>query len=615
MTGTNSWALAIDLGTSNTAAAWARDGRVESIKLDTLAETTPSSVFRERGQFVVGRAAELRMLTSPGDFEAYPKSLLGRAAVMLSGELVDPAEVVGAVLANVRLRAMAIAGSARPDVVWLTHPDEWTASRRNALREAAVRAGFEPATIRLASEPIAAAAFYAGEGEVPTGARVAVFDCGGGTTDVAVLESTGEGFFVRASAGDERLGGNDFDERIRSWVIATLTSRGDAGDVDILAALEAPGGLAARLKLRDAVRSAKVELSEYPRVPIAISAGGREAQLSLTRSEYEGLIAADVARAGQLLARVLERSRTQARDLAAVYLTGGTSQTPALAAEVQRVTGRPPATLSDPKLVVARGALHLPASAATDAPPITRPVAPVAVQKSIVAEKSVAEPRPRVDKAPRAEMLPRSAVTPAKIAFRIVEWLLGVFRRPVALLVGGLGLAALAVVVTVVALSTTASSGPVACWDGSRAEVGACHPLQGARGLAWVFAYPSPLRCDGGDGVSRPVTCTSDAYPESTFEMRYHPSAADAQAWLSAQATAATTTRWSVPGGEVGNVAEFLTPVDGGFYYTGYTYDELAVTLEVFTRHAAGADARALHESAAQDFSSRTAAEVAEMFG
>ncbi|MEO8527510.1 MAG: Hsp70 family protein [Pseudolysinimonas sp.] len=372
----STWLLAIDLGTSNTAAACLRGGRIESIRLDSLSESMPSSVFRDGSEIVVGRAAENRMRTSPGDFEPHPKLLLGRAGVMLGGELVDPIDLVASVLRYVRTRAIAFAGSDRPERVWLTHPDEWTSSRRDALREAAVRAGFDADTLRLASEPVCAAAFYAGEGEVAVGSRVAVFDSGGGTSDVAVLESTGAGFRVLASDGDERLGGNDFDESIREWVMNTLRSRGEAELAD---ALDKPEALAARLTLRNAVRSAKVELSEYPRVPIGISVGGRDAQLSLTRSEYEGLIAADVARAGRLLTGVLEKSGTPAEDLAGVYLTGGTSQTPALATEIQRVTGRAPATLSDPKLVVARGALHLPDTAATDSVIPTPAVGPDAV--------------------------------------------------------------------------------------------------------------------------------------------------------------------------------------------------------------------------------------------
>ena len=355
------WILAVDFGTMNTGAAVRfADGRVEKVKLEPSGDTMPSAVVLTEGRWRVGQAALNARWTHPSQFVGSPKARLGQEPIVLGDQMVDPAVLAAQVLGAVRDRAVRAAGGGAPDRLVLTHPVDWGRQRLDALREAARLAGFPTDSVRLLPEPIAALHAYVPPGALPPGSRVAVVDTGGGTCDVAVLQVTddptpGKDLLVVAQEGDDRLGGNDLDDLLYQWVQAQLVA---SGRDDMVAALDAQVNLAAALTLRDMVRAAKQDLSEHANAPVAVDVAGMRASLTITREEYERIIAEPMARAGALAVRALAVSGTTS--LAGLFLTGGTAYTPALSRVLHQATGILATPLGDPKLAVALGALKTP---------------------------------------------------------------------------------------------------------------------------------------------------------------------------------------------------------------------------------------------------------------
>ncbi|WP_448852301.1 Hsp70 family protein [Corynebacterium sp. 335C] len=347
------WHLAIDFGTTNTAAAHADDGaRPAVLALTDDGASMPSAVFAGDDGLYVGVAAVARAAADPSAFTPAPKRAIEMESVRLGSRDVPVAELVAAVLHRVLERARAAHGGTDPETVTLTHPEAWPPRALENLRAAAVLAGVPEAALREVSEPRAAARFHAAAaaGSDPAG-RVAVFDFGGGTLDVAVLERDGADFRVVAARGDNSLGGRTVDARLRDHVIARL----EDDDPDRAAKLRsaAPGATAA---FDEAVRAAKETLSESPEAVVSLDDG---TLVTVTRGELEELLADDVARAADMTEATLREAGADPAETT-LHLAGGSSAVPCFRAELERrfrVT-----TAEDPKTVVARGALAVPAA-------------------------------------------------------------------------------------------------------------------------------------------------------------------------------------------------------------------------------------------------------------
>ena len=358
-------ALAIDFGSSNTAAAFRdRHGHVQEVRLSATGTLMPSGVFFDGSRFLVGRTALQAAFTSPEAFEPSPKRRLSDREIFLAGSMVPVTKMVAAVFAEVLAKSNGVMGGA-PDVIVVTHPDQWSGPLQELLAEGARAGGVDPDRMRMVSEAQAAAWFYAkSAAEVPAGSRLVVFDFGAGTCDVAVLDKQpDQTFAVIASDGLDGLGGQDLDARIQAWVRRQLA----VSDPVLLAEVNEPASIATRLTLNDRIRDAKEALSEASSAAIVVAAGANTQVLQLTRDEFDEIIGSDIGRAVDLTKRVMAEAdeRVPSTQTPTIYLTGGSSHIPLVHSRLAELG--PLGVLGDPKTVVVQGALYTPQ--ASPAPP------------------------------------------------------------------------------------------------------------------------------------------------------------------------------------------------------------------------------------------------------
>ena len=350
------WTLGIDFGTSNTAAAHtgAVSDSIETIQLSHNRTTMASSVYVESPhQIEVGEVAFDKAQKNPSGFLMSPKRTITQGSAYVNGYDIPASVPVAAVLRSVVDRATKAHNGQPPDELVLTHPEAWTEREIGMLLAAAQQLGLSPAHIKTMSEPQAAAHYYTRAEKLEPGARIGVFDLGGGTLDVAVLQANDRGSFdVIAANGDNQIGGKNFDSQIRRWVDAQLEEERP----DVLEHLRTNASMDQLLELDDSIRRAKELLSETQTATISVPTGAEPAKLQITRDELEEIIAPSLRSAFELArGTIASTGVTSPNDLAALYLTGGSSRIPAVH-ELLAQLG-PIATLDDPKTVVAQGAL------------------------------------------------------------------------------------------------------------------------------------------------------------------------------------------------------------------------------------------------------------------
>ena len=344
------YALGVDLGTTYSAAAIGRDGRVEVAALGTLSSAIPSVVLlRADGEVLTGEAAERRAMAEPGRTAREFKRRLGDPAPLILGGTPYGAEALQARLLHAIVDAVAKREGEPPAVVVLTHPANYGPYKRSLLDEVVSLA--EVGAVVLLSEPAAAAIDYASRDRLEPGQVVAVYDFGGGTFDAAVLRKTGDGFeLLGTPEGIEHLGGIDFDQAIFAHVEASLGGRLaalDAADPDVRAAIG---------RLREDCRTAKETLSADTDAVIPIALPGINRQVRITRPEFEAMIRPRIGETVAALERAVRSAGLSMGDVARVLLVGGSSRIPLVAELVGAATGRPVAVDAHPKLVVALGA-------------------------------------------------------------------------------------------------------------------------------------------------------------------------------------------------------------------------------------------------------------------
>ena len=350
------WILAIDFGSSNTAAAHTSPreaGKVEALPLTHAGNLLPSSVFVEpAGEVLAGAAAANRADADPAGFVPFPKRVVSQGGLYVRGVPVSAEELVAAVLRSAFATGARRHGGDAPEAVVLTHPEAWGDRELLVLREAARRAGIDPGSVLFVSEPRAAATYYTAADRYAAGERLGVFDFGGGTLDIAVLEATESGDFrVLSARGDNALGGRNLDALLRGWVLDEL----DDSDPRLAESLRSGAAPEVLRALDASVRSAKEVLSEGSSASITVAAPGGHRSLLITRTEFDALISGEVERALELTRTAMNDAGASPHSLRSVFLTGGTSQVPLVHDRIASVA--PVAVLDDPKTVVAQGAL------------------------------------------------------------------------------------------------------------------------------------------------------------------------------------------------------------------------------------------------------------------
>ncbi|TQJ59747.1 Hsp70 protein [Arthrobacter sp. SLBN-83] len=351
-----SYALAVDVGTSFTAAAVVRFHQgaspvPECLPLGARGASVPSVVYYpEEGAVLVGEAAERRGLDTPERVVREFKRRIGDDVPIILGTLaLQPEEVFATMARWVADRAAEREGGPA-SAFFLTHPAAWGSHRLSVVRDALAARGLENVT--LLPEPEAAALHYASQVRVEEGSTIAVYDLGGGTFDTAVLRKSGSSRFelVGRPEGIEDLGGADFDAAVFRYVA------GHSGNaLDHLDPAD-PAVLGALTRLRRECVEAKEALSADSEANIPVLLPGVQQQVRLVRSEFEALIEEPVRETVEALEHSLAQLHLEPEDLSTVLLIGGSSRIPLVAQLVSEQLGRPIAVDADPKSSICLGA-------------------------------------------------------------------------------------------------------------------------------------------------------------------------------------------------------------------------------------------------------------------
>ncbi len=342
--------IGIDLGTTNSCVAVIEGGEATVIPNAEGARTTPSVVaFSKTGERMVGQVAKRQAVSNPQRTISSIKRQMGTEhKVNIDGKSYSPQEISAMILQKLKADAEGYLGEKVTQAV-ITVPAYFTDAQRQATKDAGKIAGLE--VLRIINEPTAAALAYGMDKENEQ--KVMVYDLGGGTFDVSLL-SIGDGTIeVLATAGNNHLGGDDFDERVVNWMVAEF--RKDQG-VDL------SGDRMAMQRLREAAEKAKIELSGVTSSNInlpyifADANGSRHLDLTLTRAKFDELTRDLVESTTGPVHQVLSDSGVSAGEIAKVLLVGGSSRIPAVQDAVRRITGKDGFKGINPDECVAMGA-------------------------------------------------------------------------------------------------------------------------------------------------------------------------------------------------------------------------------------------------------------------
>ena len=366
--------IGIDLGTTNSCVAVMEGSDPVVIANSEGKRTTPSVIgFVEGGERKVGDPAKRQAITNPEKTVFSIKRFMGNTfdqvtaeaarvpykvvkgdnntpRVDIDGRLYTPQEISAMVLQKMKKTAEDYLGQEVTEAV-ITVPAYFNDSQRQATKEAGEIAGLK--VKRIVNEPTAAALAY-GLDKKNKDMNIVVFDCGGGTHDVSIL-NLGDGVFeVKATAGDTHLGGDDFDQRIIEWLVQEFKNENDGADLS-----KDPMALQ---RLKEAAEKAKIELSNTTsseiNLPYIMPVGGVPKHLvkTLTRAKFEQLIDDLIQRTITPCETALEKANLSKSDIDEVILVGGSTRIPAIQAAVKNFFGKEPSKGVNPDEVVAVGA-------------------------------------------------------------------------------------------------------------------------------------------------------------------------------------------------------------------------------------------------------------------
>jgi molecular chaperone DnaK len=343
-------AVGIDLGTTNSVIATLEGGEPTIIPNAEGSRTTPSVVAFKEGQVLVGEVAKRQAITNPDRTIRSVKREMGTDwSIAIEGKNYTAQEISARILMKLKRDAEAFLGDTITDAV-ITVPAYFGDAQRTATKEAGQIAGLN--VLRIINEPTAASLAY-GLDKESTDHTILVFDLGGGTFDVSVLE-IGEGVFeVKSTSGDTHLGGDDWDQAVVDWLITGF--KNDHG-VDL------GKDRMANQRLKEAAEKAKIELSQVSETEVnlpfitATAEGPLHLQRKLTRSEFQKLTEDLLERCKGPFQQAIKDSGLPVSEIDHVVLVGGSTRMPAVQELVKSLTGKDPHKGVNPDEVVAAGA-------------------------------------------------------------------------------------------------------------------------------------------------------------------------------------------------------------------------------------------------------------------
>ena len=342
--------IGIDLGTTNSCVATMENGEAVVIPNAEGGRTTPSVVaFTKNGERIVGAAAKRQAVTNGARTIFSIKREMGTDnRVNIDGKKYTPQEISAMILQKLKQDAEAYLGETVTDAV-ITVPAYFSDGQRQATKDAGRIAGLN--VLRIINEPTAAALAYG----VDKGGsqRIMVYDLGGGTFDVSILDINNEVIEVLATAGNNRLGGDDFDACVSNYLVEEFRRREH---------IDLTHDQTAMSRIREAAEKAKIELSAAMTTTISLPFltsgpdGAKHLEIDLTRAKFDELTAHLVEATVGPVEQALRDAGLQARDLSRVLLVGGSTRIPAVQTAVKRLTGKEPSKDINPDECVAMGA-------------------------------------------------------------------------------------------------------------------------------------------------------------------------------------------------------------------------------------------------------------------
>lgn len=341
--------IGIDLGTTNSCVAVMEGGEAKVIANPEGSRTTPSVVSFKGEERQVGDVAKRQAITNPNTIMSIKRHMGTNHKVTVEGKEYTPQEISAIILQNLKATAEAYLGETVTEAV-ITVPAYFNDAERQATKDAGRIAGLD--VKRIINEPTAAALAY-GLDKTDKEQIILVYDLGGGTFDVSILDLADGTFEVLATAGDNRLGGDDFDQVIIDWLVKEFKS--ETG-VDLSA------DKMAMQRLKDAAEKAKKDLSGVTSVQISLpfismnATGPLHLEKTLSRAQFDAMTAPLVERTMGPVRQALKDAKMTANDLDQVLLVGGSTRIPAVQAAIKNELGKEPNKGVNPDEVVAMGA-------------------------------------------------------------------------------------------------------------------------------------------------------------------------------------------------------------------------------------------------------------------
>ncbi len=341
--------IGIDLGTTNSCVAVLEGGEQVVIPNPEGNRTTPSVVAFKNDERIVGEVAKRQAITNPNTILSIKRYMGTDHKVEINGKSYTPQEISAIILQNLKATAESYLGETVTRAV-ITVPAYFNDAQRQATKDAGKIAGLE--VERIINEPTAAALAY-GLDKTDEDQTILVYDLGGGTFDVSILE-LGDGVFeVKSTAGDNKLGGDDFDQVIMDYMVAEFKKENG---------IDLSKDKMAMQRLKDAAEKAKKDLSGMTSTQISLpfitagEAGPLHLEMNLTRAKFEELSHELVERTLGPTRQALKDAGMTASDIDKVILVGGSTRIPAVQEAVKRETGKEPHKGVNPDEVVALGA-------------------------------------------------------------------------------------------------------------------------------------------------------------------------------------------------------------------------------------------------------------------